>query len=80
MIVASDGHDILCPVYFAGVPANYLRRRVIDAGFDDAGLDPDRLRLRDSLGRGPGVRSQLTAEPRWAVKDMSTIMSSISLP
>lgn len=42
MIVASDAQDILYSAHFTGVPGNYLRQSVINAG-----LDPDRLPLRD---------------------------------
>lgn len=42
MIVSSDAQDILYSPYFTGVPGNYLRQSVIDAG-----LDPDRLPPRD---------------------------------
>lgn len=38
MIVASEAADILYSDYFTGVPGNYLRQSVIDAG-----LDPDHL-------------------------------------
>lgn len=42
MIVASDASDILYSAYFTGVPGNYLRQSVINAG-----LDPDHLPERD---------------------------------
>ena len=42
MITASDAADILYSDYFTGVPGNYLRRSVINAG-----LDPDHLPPRD---------------------------------
>jgi nitronate monooxygenase len=38
MIAASDAADILYSAYFTGVPGNYLRQSVINAG-----LDPDHL-------------------------------------
>ena len=42
MIAASDAADILYSAYFTGVPGNYLRQSVINAG-----LDPDHLPSRD---------------------------------
>jgi nitronate monooxygenase len=42
MIVASHASDILYSAYFTGVPGNYLRQSVINAG-----LDPDHLPERD---------------------------------
>ncbi len=42
MITASEAADILYSAYFTGVPGNYLRQSVINAG-----LDPDNLPLRD---------------------------------
>jgi nitronate monooxygenase len=42
MIAASDAADIVYSAYFTGVPGNYLRQSVINAG-----LDPDHLPLRD---------------------------------
>jgi len=42
MIAASDAADILYSAYFTGVPGNYLRQSVINAG-----LDPDHLPPRD---------------------------------
>jgi nitronate monooxygenase len=42
MIAASDAADILYSAYFTGVPGNYLRQSVINAG-----LDPDHLPLQD---------------------------------
>jgi nitronate monooxygenase len=42
MIMASDAADILYSAYFTGVPGNYLRQSVINAG-----LDPDHLPSRD---------------------------------
>jgi nitronate monooxygenase len=42
MIMASDAADILYSAYFTGVPGNYLRQSVINAG-----LDPDNLPSRD---------------------------------
>jgi nitronate monooxygenase len=42
MIASSDAADILYSAYFTGVPGNYLRQSVINAG-----LDPDHLPSRD---------------------------------
>ncbi|WGJ15105.1 nitronate monooxygenase family protein [Methylocapsa sp. D3K7] len=42
MITASDAADILYSAYFTGVPGNYLRQSVLNAG-----LDPDHLPSRD---------------------------------
>jgi len=42
MIAAADAADILYSAYFTGVPGNYLRQSVINAG-----LDPDHLPSRD---------------------------------
>jgi nitronate monooxygenase len=42
MIATSDAADILYSAYFTGVPGNYLRQSVINAG-----LDPDHLPSRD---------------------------------
>ncbi|HUB63649.1 MAG TPA: nitronate monooxygenase family protein [Methylocella sp.] len=42
MIAASEAADILYTAYFTGVPGNYLRQSVINAG-----LDPDHLPSRD---------------------------------
>lgn len=42
MIVASAAQDIVYSAYFTGVPGNYLRQSLINAG-----LDPDDLPLRD---------------------------------
>ena len=45
MIAESDAADILYTAYFTGVPGNYLRQSVINAG-----LDPDHLPPRDKTG------------------------------
>ena len=42
MIAASEAGDIIYSAYFSGVPGNYLRQSVVNAG-----LDPDRLPPRD---------------------------------